>query len=451
MIETFYLDLIETVIPQDEKTIHDQTYESSVDIEREEREEHFYHLPSMSFTEYLCSIGGIVSMWIGFSIWDKVIQLFHIFFYTVKCNNIFKSIKLIVLSVCLILSSIQTLSSFKEYFSYEYIIRTSSQVLFNFPTFEYLISATPDDNFTSEFNKNNVEERKKVVDKMFYGINEIKCSIRSKNKSVNCDQFYDKVEYYKWESHESYTTLYRLVNFERKSMNDDYMNWKSFEDKPRIEIIANTTSSLNIAIQLDRGSFGDIYFVWMSVNQRNTVKFIQRSFQFLEPPYSTDCYNYDPMNQNDNLKSEQRCYHNCITNSERKLECFLIGNFIADEFFSRKLIYCSNQSLLESKVNFGEKIEQCKHDCKPDCHLDYYDFDIESIDDLKLLDTSILNIFASEKPYLSYIYTPKIDVDQLVYNLGGIISLWFGLSANVLMHAILEFVKFVSTREKSPI
>src|SRR5581483_2617244 len=40
-----------------------------------------------------------------------------------------------------------------------------------------------------------------------------------------------------------------------------------------------------------------------------------------------------------------------------------------------------------------------------------------------------LSVFPSERPFLCYIYTPKMDIYQLVYDLGGIIGLWFGLSA----------------------
>jgi hypothetical protein len=40
-------------------------------IDRKDREEHFFHLPLMSLTDYLCSIGGIMAMWIGISIWSQ--------------------------------------------------------------------------------------------------------------------------------------------------------------------------------------------------------------------------------------------------------------------------------------------------------------------------------------------------------------------------------------------
>ena len=44
---------------------------STISIKRENREEHIYHLPAISFTKYLCSLGEIMSMWIGISLFGE--------------------------------------------------------------------------------------------------------------------------------------------------------------------------------------------------------------------------------------------------------------------------------------------------------------------------------------------------------------------------------------------
>src|SRR5437763_4134266 len=46
-----------------------------------------------------------------------------------------------------------------------------------------------------------------------------------------------------------------------------------------------------------------------------------------------------------------------------------------------------------------------------------------------MVNVSHLYVFPTERAFIKYIYTPKMDVYQLVYDLGGIIGLWFGLSA----------------------
>jgi len=106
-------------------------------------------------------------MWIGFSIWDQVNKLFDILLvrrkYAIKniWINTLRCIKLITLSVCQILLSIQTISSFKEYFSYEYLIRTSSQFFLTLPTFGHWISTSSDANLILQFNTINAGGRKK--------------------------------------------------------------------------------------------------------------------------------------------------------------------------------------------------------------------------------------------------------------------------------------------------
>ena len=42
-----------------------------ITIKRDNREEYTYHLPTISFTKYLCSLGEIMSMWIAISLFGK--------------------------------------------------------------------------------------------------------------------------------------------------------------------------------------------------------------------------------------------------------------------------------------------------------------------------------------------------------------------------------------------
>src|ERR1700723_3288833 len=49
-------------------------------------------------------------------------------------------------------------------------------------------------------------------------------------------------------------------------------------------------------------------------------------------------------------------------------------------------------------------------------------------------------LFPSEKPFIKYIYTPKMDINQLVYDVGGIIALWFGLSAYSIIMKSREII-----------
>ena len=44
------------------------------------------------------------------------------------------------------------------------------------------------------------------------------------------------------------------------------------------------------------------------------------------------------------------------------------------------------------------------------------------------MQTGKYSLSPREKPFIKYIYSPKMDIDELVYNIGGILGLWFGLS-----------------------
>src|SRR5437879_442235 len=50
----------------------------------------------------------------------------------------------------------------------------------------------------------------------------------------------------------------------------------------------------------------------------------------------------------------------------------------------------------------------------------------------------IIKIIPKEMPNIQYIYTPKNDIYQLIYNLGGIACLWFGISGKSILLSLLK-------------
>jgi len=51
----------------------------------------------------------------------------------------------------------------------------------------------------------------------------------------------------------------------------------------------------------------------------------------------------------------------------------------------------------------------------------------------------------SEKPHIKYIYSAKTDFDQLIYQIGGIIGLWFGSSAPLLINSFIGLWKRINS------
>ena len=54
-------------------------------------------------------------------------------------------------------------------------------------------------------------------------------------------------------------------------------------------------------------------------------------------------------------------------------------------------------------------------------------------------DFKIIKIIPEEIPHIKLKHTPLMDYDQIIYNCGGIMGLWFGISAYGLVINIIKF------------
>ncbi len=63
------------------------------------------------------------------------------------------------------------------------------------------------------------------------------------------------------------------------------------------------------------------------------------------------------------------------------------------------------------------------------------------------MNETILRIFAIKSPHIEYIKTLNIDLNQLIYNCGGIFGLWFGLSP-LSINDLVRILKPFSVRLK---
>ena len=118
------------------------------------------------------------------------------------------------------------------------------------------------------------------------------------------------------------------------------------------------------------------------------------------------------------------------------------GYFTMNDFISNTIDLGDKPCNLSfSKANLIDS--NCKLECKPNCQFDSFDLFTHFEYTNNLLNVSRFILFLSEKPFIKYIYTPKIDIHQLVYDVGGIIALWFGLSAYSI---IIKSLKIVHSR-----
>jgi hypothetical protein len=80
----------------------------------------------------------------------------------------------------------------------------------------------------------------------------------------------------------------------------------------------------------------------------------------------------------------------------------------------------SNYSLSKSIGTHCEKI------CKPKCDFVNFDAKVQVFEDV--LNDTILEVIPKKTPSIAYIETLKTDFNRLIYNCGGILGLWFGIS-----------------------
>jgi hypothetical protein len=154
-------------------------------IQRSTREENIYHLQAISLTSYLCSIGGILSMWIGISIWREGRRLFRAISLRNKSNFskaiLFFSYSLFIV-ICLAFASLQTINTLKQFFSYEYMVRVSSHFQFEFPSLEFILTTQRIISKVEPLSMSEIEiyeQRKSLIDNYFNTTFLIDCQIIS--------------------------------------------------------------------------------------------------------------------------------------------------------------------------------------------------------------------------------------------------------------------------------
>jgi hypothetical protein len=188
-----------------------------------------------------------------------------------------------------------------------------------------------------------------------------------------------------------------------------------------------------------KGSIGDILSTPARKKFQIDISFAQRSMELLPSPYKTDCIQY---NVDNTFASDLSCNETCFVELEiESYGCLYSSYSKASTFFSLPFDFCTKNI---TKDITEQIYENCKAKCKPNCNLSTYQFFAKIIEKSNLKEYEnkfIMNIFSHEEPYLSYIYTPVMDVDQLVYNVGGILTLWFGLSAYSIILRMISMLK----------
>ena len=88
--------------------------------------------------------------------------------------------------------------------------------------------------------------------------------------------------------------------------------------------------------------------------------------------------------------------------------------------------FCKNCGHSVDNSTFSLMEEQCQKICKPKCNSLNFDTKIQV--SKQVSNKTILEIIPKKSPHIAYIETLKTDFDRLIYNCGGVLGLWFGIT-----------------------
>ncbi len=170
-------------------------------------------------------------------------------------------------------------------------------------------------------------------------------------------------------------------------------------------------------------------------NTRN-YRFSKLIYKSLEWPYSTNCHYY---NRNNLYHSRENCIEYCnLFNQNLSQGClkdpsnkssFSVSDRIMNKAF-RNLKVCETSNKFST-------LFKCEKLCKRHCYEDYYRY-IETSEGVNSIGNSLLfQISARNLPIYEYSAIPKYSFILYMTSIGGLLSLWLGISA-VDLRAVFE-------------
>jgi hypothetical protein len=202
-----------------------------------------------------------------------------------------------------------------------------------------------------------------------------------------------------------------------------------------------SSSSIRIPIRHIRYAYAITRYIY---------KFSKSVVRNLEWPYATDCQE-SIITPHSDVYSFEDCRSACILkNILIENECFpYYNNFPID---IRRDISSKNISLCKNFTN--KRIDdyihlRCSRRCHMNCMTDYYEFTYQSKTIYPLPESrtrpspiSTIRIQSANSPIYEYVLNPKLSFFNYASNLGGIISMWFGVAV-IDLHKLFKRLLFI--------
>jgi hypothetical protein len=435
----------------------------------------FSYLPKMNFIEYLCSVGGLISMWFGFSVYDLVLifakeskKKILLLLVSIKCrlfttaivkfkeiilskvNQIFSSITIIVFSALMLIQIIAIISS---YFDFEIVTRFDVQQIKIIPNVMFEFYPLPN-NLSKLYEtypqmKEEIHELNKIelLEKQFFTsryvkiyhkylgqllidnrLNDFHRIAQLNNYIKSCQmKIFDEMELKNCSLKE--LGIHRIAFELRISQLFDFSKLIDENKVEKITFRFNSSETLMIATlysTLDKLIHSTPIII--TFKAKTTAFFSIFSIKKLRSD-EIECIS----EENQNYFTEDYfdfCQYDCIVDKVNQFcGCVPLNHFkyfLNKHFFDNNYKFCKNCSLRLDKSTVFSIENQCHKICKPKC--DSLNFDTKIKVSKHVSNKTILEIIPIKTPRIAYIETLKTDFDRLIYNCGGILGLWFGIT-----------------------
>jgi hypothetical protein len=374
-------------------------------------------------------------------------------------NQIFSTITIIVFSVLMLIQIIETIRS---YFDFEIVTRFDVQEMKILPNIVFAFNLWP--------NKNSLNKLSEIYPQLkqeIKKINQINISLYPElDKNVKLVEIYREylVQLLIDNRLNDFHRIAQTNNFIKSCQINDYDNlelknctqgdfgiYQVGETvvimRKRLDfsemIDKNKVEKITFRLKSNEGAIHALLYLTLSrlmpssgISIRPNVKttatlstFLVKKLRFNE----IECISEE--NQDFSQEYFDFCEFDCIVDKVNQLfgcvPVYQVSFFFNKNFLKNNYKICKNHTLKHEFSSMSESslksfIMQCSKICKPKCNSVNFDTKIQVSKHVS--NKTIFEVIPMKTPRIAYIETLKTDFDRLIYNCGGILGLWFGIT-----------------------
>jgi hypothetical protein len=457
------------------------------------------HLPKMDLITYLCSIGSLSGMWIGISIYstlsylkqlfDKFVGKFAILRHSsnyLRTMNFRKFRKIMahnrksIIIICIVLMLFQIFGVIKNYLEYDIITRIEMKTHFKIP--KMLIAPEPHDlrnklihgklwgiypDYRAKF-KYLFEMDKKLSDRSNFVNNRLRlinyyilkylsehsvqefadsiidpeeivysCYFVIKQRKINCPKpvyFFTILDL----NHLSVNQLLFSEINETETSQLINIGIEKYIEK----IVIEMNTDFEMILLIFQSFFAGTKLIKIETNAINNLFYSSNIVQ------KTSSHKEYCQNNLEGIFGNSSYDNNIIScileNLNKTHSCLpLISSILYVRIeYDLKIIgykFCSTE--VKGNLSQIERILiKCVETFDPDCNVELFETELKSTELKGKLNRTILNIIPKVLIKPQYSESLKTDLNELIYNCGGIMGLWFGLSAVSITYDTIIFL-----------